>query len=108
MDLNKATEKELIEELERRKEIRRQAYYQKVSEMEQYVYKNIEAYLTVFRNHYYTSCSDENPQNEDRECLRCKLLDAQTTGYFDSSFNKGNKQYNIFPEGYKTDSFQES
>lgn len=82
-NLDAYTDKELLAEIERRKQAAKERWKAERRERATEIYELLPHLLAIEKNHGRTSCSDENPCNEGR-CNRCTLLAAQRGCYWDS------------------------
>ena len=82
MSLNDFSDAQLKNELARREEIRKQQLREERKNRAEYISEHIDWLLTFMSEHSRTSCSDKNPCNEHRGCVRCNLIDAKRCGYW--------------------------
>lgn len=82
-DISHISDKELNEELARRKKEAAIAEAARSKAAAELLHAHVDALLAVVPKHSRTSCSDENPSNTDRDCVRCQLLDIQSSGCSD-------------------------
>tara|TARA_B100000925_G_C21590843_1_gene296179 strand:+ start:133 stop:432 length:300 start_codon:yes stop_codon:yes gene_type:complete len=77
MALDEFTDKQLQEELARREELRKQQLREERKERAEFLSQHIDLLLLLMPEHSRTSCSDKNPCNEHRGCVRCNLIYAK-------------------------------
>jgi len=81
MDLRKATEKELLDELARREKELKDTRIAKQADRVSLVTQAL-PHLLLLVKHSRTSCSDITPGFPERDCVRCALIRLQEYGEF--------------------------
>lgn len=80
--LQDATDQELREEIAKRTEAAKAARLRAHAEHVNSVLRNVEALLAMVPEHSRGTCSDHDPYNSRRGCVRCALIELRDQNEF--------------------------